>query len=411
MPRQPYPLAYLVSAYPATSHTFILREVTSLRARGWAVTTISINRDTRAAHTLDADEQAAQRDTWVVKDWPRVRLLPDLFSACWRFGPRVLLATLAFALRLARPGLRGHLMALAYWLEAALLAGWLARRGINHLHVHFGNEAALVGLLVKRISGCTLSYTIHGPDEFQDARGQQLAAKVAAADCIVCISHFARSQLMLFSAPQDWVKLQVIRLGVDAAYGLPASLPAESLRLLCVGRLCPAKGQHLLLHAVARLRRAGIKLSLLMVGNGPTELSLRAEVGQLGLDCVHFAGALGREAVRHSYSQADVFVLPSFAEGVPVVLMEAMASGLPCVSTRVAGIPELLIDNQTGLLVPPGDEDALFEALWRLASSPDLRSRLGAHARAWVREHYAFERNLDQLAGCLLAIGREGKHA
>ncbi|MBE9609562.1 glycosyltransferase family 4 protein [Chitinilyticum piscinae] len=411
MNKLPHPLAYLVSAYPATSHTFILREVIGLRERGWPVSTVSINRDRRDPATLGEVEAAEQRNTLVIKDWPRWRILSDLLSTLLRYGTLAVLGALVETWRLSRPGWRGQALALAYWLEAMLLAGWLARRNIQHVHVHFGNEAALVGLLVKRITGCLLSYTIHGPDEFHDAHGQQLAAKVAAADHIVCISQFARSQLMLFSAPQHWHKMEVVRLGVGEDFQMvePASHPV--LRLLCVGRLSAAKGQHLLLRAVSRLQQGGVAVSLVLAGGGPDDASLHQEAARLGLERVRFTGPQPREAVRALYRQADVFVLPSFAEGIPVVLMEAMASGLPCVSTRIAGIPELIADGRTGLLLPPGDEDALFEALLLLAGHPELRQRLGQRARAAVHEHYWLERNLDRLAGQLLAMPGEVHHA
>ncbi|WP_297573721.1 glycosyltransferase family 4 protein [uncultured Deefgea sp.] len=405
-------LAYLVSAYPAASHTFILREVLGLRERGWRVETVSVNPDVRALQALDELEQQEQLNTRVLKSWSRATLIFDVLRVIWQCNCIAVLASVRLAWQLARPGLRGHLLALAYWLEAMLLVRWMQQQSTTHLHVHFGNEAALVGVLAKRISACTLSYTIHGPDEFHDVAGQQLAAKVAAADWIVCISQFARSQLMQFSHPQDWSKIHVVRLGIFDHYALPKRHGAEVFTVLCVGRLTPAKGQIVLLNAIAALRREGMSLRLILCGAGPSEDLLRQQIEQLNLSLdVELTGPLSKEAVRQLYAEADLFVLPSFDEGIPVVLMEAMASGLPCISTRVAGIPELIEHNVNGYLVPPGDVHALSLAIARLVNDADLRSCFTAEAQITVAKRYCLAQNLDQLAQCFSDFCGGVRHA
>jgi glycosyltransferase involved in cell wall biosynthesis len=286
----------------------------------------------------------------------------------------------------------------------------MAQRGLRHLHVHFGNEAAAVGALVKTLARVGLSLTIHGPDEFDDVPGQHLRRKVDAADSVVCISQFARSQLMRLTAPGQWAKLQLCRLGVDPALFTPAGAPVAApagaaLRLLCVGRLAPAKGQWLLLQACAALVGEGRALDLTLVGDGPDRARLEDEVQRLGLQRqVRFAGALNQPEVRAALAQADVFVLPSLAEGIPVVLMEAMASGLPCVSSPVNGIPELIRHELDGLLATPGDAPALTAQLRRLFQDAGLRQRLATAGPARVRQVFHLGDNVARLAGIFRSL-------
>jgi glycosyltransferase involved in cell wall biosynthesis len=316
--------------------------------------------------------------------------------------PLGLLRTLHEAVGLGR-GMK-RVYALAYAVEAVMVSRWMTRRGLQHLHVHFGNEAAAVGMLVKTLGGVGLSLTIHGPDEFDDVPGQRLRQKIEAADRVVCISQFARSQLMRLTPPGHWAKLRLCRLGVDPTRFLPN--PARGMdgpvRLLSVGRLAPAKGQLLLLQACAQLRADGLDFELTLVGDGPDRARLEAERDRAGLrDCVRLVGALNQAQVRAALAQADVFVLPSLAEGIPVVLMEAMASGLPVVSCPVNGIPELIEDGCNGLFASPGDVASLALALRRLIEDAPLRTRLALSGRATVEDGFHLGRSVARLAGLL----------
>ena len=203
------PLAYLVSRYPAISHTFILREVARLRELGHVIHTASINPPDRPLAGMDPVERGEAEATYFVKADGARGALSAL--AYWALrAPARLAAMLREGWALGR-GSKG----LAYAVEAAMVARWMQRQSLAHLHVHFGNAGASVGVLVKSLTGCHLSYTIHGPDEFDDVPGQQLARKMRAADAVVCISQFACGQLMRISDPHDWAKFQVVRLGVD----------------------------------------------------------------------------------------------------------------------------------------------------------------------------------------------------
>lgn len=392
-------MAYLISRYPAVSHTFILREVARLRMLGHTVRTASINPPDRHRSQMEQAERQEADDTYFVKAHGAAGAL--LALAYWlRHAPRRLAGTLLAGARLGGAGRfpRG----LAYAVEAAMVARWMAMHDMRMLHVHFGNAGATVGMLVKHLSRCHLSYTIHGPDEFDDVPGQHLSRKVAEADSVVCISQFARGQLMRISDPRHWPKLAVCRLGVDPdAYAFQPRPPQQAaLRLLCVGRLTPAKGQVLLVQACERLRRRGLRFSLTLVGEGPDRTRIEAMVDRLGLAHeVTLTGALNPAQVQAHLRQADIFVLPSLAEGIPVVLMEAMSSGLPCVSTAVNGIPELIEDEHTGLLATAGDLDSLVAQLGRLMLSPALRAQLAQAARAKVVAEFDLARNVGRLSG------------
>jgi glycosyltransferase involved in cell wall biosynthesis len=389
-------LAYLVSAYPAISHTFILREIRGLRALGHEIVTASINRPDRPVETMEAYERQEARGTYFVKAGGVRGALGAL--ACWLLrSPGRLLSTFAFGLGLHGGG--RSWVGLAYATEAAMVARWMQRRKVAHLHVHFGNAGATVGMLVKRLTGCHLSYTIHGPDEFDDVPGQLLALKMREADAVICISQFARGQLMRISDPAHWGKFRLCRLGVAPSqfrFALRGLSPVP--RLLCVGRLTPAKCQVLLVQACGRLRDAGVPFQLTLVGAGPDRPRVERAIRELGLqDRITLTGALNQKEVREQFARADVFVLPSLAEGIPVVLMEAMASGVPCVTTPVNGIPELVEHGRTGLLARPGDAESLAEQLQRLIDDPALRRELALAARDKVLADFDLERNVAAL--------------
>jgi glycosyltransferase involved in cell wall biosynthesis len=391
-------LAYLVSRYPAVSHTFILREVLQLRERGFDIQVASINSPDRNTDSMIADERQEAERTYYVK---RHGIVGAVAAQLWGLRrPAVWLRTLRFALGLGGWNVRQKVYAAFYFTEALMLARWMERHGMTHLHVHFASAAANVALILKKFASIGLSLTVHGPDEFYDAPGQWLPEKIAAADFIICIGAFARSQLMHLSPAKQWHKFDICPLGVDPDRYMPVrrSDATRPFTILCVGRLTPAKGQRILIDACRQLHQSGRTLQLVLVGTGPDEAELRAAVAGYGLaSVVRFTGALNETEVRAWYSQADAFALASFAEGIPVVLMEAMASGIACVSTRITGIPELIRDGEDGLLVAPSDADELAAALARLMDDCPLRQYLARSGRARVQEKYNLARNVERL--------------
>jgi glycosyltransferase involved in cell wall biosynthesis len=278
-------------------------------------------------------------------------------------------------------------------------------RRLRHLHVHFATPACTVGLIAARIFPIGFSFTVHGPDEFYDVHSYRLAEKIAGASFVSCIGYFARSQLMRLSPPEQWGKFEVAPLGVDPDVFRPvAILPrTDRLEILCVGRLVPAKGQHVLIAAFAELALHNRNICLRLIGNGPDEASLKDEVARRGLGHqVIFEGPVNQDRILEFYRRADLFVLPSFAEGIPIALMEAMAMEIPCVSTFIAGIPELIRPDIDGILVAPSDQHALAAAMKRLLDDSDLRSRLGRAGRRRVIEKYNLKRNVAHLAAILV---------
>ena len=392
-------IAYLVSRYPAISHSFILREVLALRARGFEISTASINRPDRPAEQLTEDERREAETTFFIKSAGARRILAAHLSMLIR-SPRSYAAGAFYAFRLAGSDLRAMLFNIFYFIEAVLLADWMRREQLDHVHVHFATPAATVAMIAARMGTVSFSLTVHGPDEFYNVDAYYLAEKMRRARFVLVISQFCRSQLMKITDPALWHKFEVCPLGVDPEAFHPVEPePAAEFRLLCIGRLVAAKGQAILLQAVAGLLGAGDNVSLTLVGDGPDRKSLEDMAQQLGIgSSVTFAGSVNQDAIRDFYRHADAFVLPSFAEGVPVVLMEAMASSIPCISTTIAGIPELIVTGREGILVPPSDAGLLAEAISLIKASPELASRIRAEARRKVIVAYNLHTNVERLA-------------
>lgn len=398
------PTAYLVSRYPAVSHTFILREIQGLRALGHSIITASINPPDRPADAMEGHERREAEGTFFVKAQGWKGALGAMLYWLAR-SPRKTIDMVGASMGLGKGGRWYY--GLAYAAEACLVARWMEQHGARHLHVHFGNAGATVGILAKQLTRCHLSYTIHGPDEFDDVPGQHLKLKIERADDVICISQFAKGQLMRISGPEHWAKLQVCRLGVDPAQFpqfpqflyAPGSTGAATVRLLCVGRLAPAKAQVLLVQACARLRDEGLDFFLTLVGDGPDRARIEKSIDtfQLG-DRITLTGALNQAEVRTHFAGADIFVLPSLAEGIPVVLMEAMSGGVACISTPVNGIPELIEHERSGLLAIAGDVDSLTQQLRRLILDPALRKALAEAAHAKVLADFDLGRNVARLA-------------
>ncbi|HTW79616.1 MAG TPA: glycosyltransferase family 4 protein [Terracidiphilus sp.] len=393
-------LAYLVSQYPMLSMIFVLREVVQLRELGFRIDVASINSPDRAPEHLTAQESAEARRTYYLKQRGLRGAVGAHFQTLLTNFTGYLIG-LRLAFQLSGLDLKRLAFSLGYFTEALMVGRWMKDSHHHHLHVHLGSQAATVGLYVRHTFGFGLSITIHGPDEFYDAQGHYLEEKIAAADFVCCISSFARSQLMKCSPHPHWKKLFVSRLGVDPALFSPSPIRVRpnTFEILCVGRLIPAKGQHILIEAADHLLRQGWQVRLRLVGRGPDESSLRELAARLGnAESVVFEGAVNQDRIRDLYAKADIFCIPSFAEGIPVVLMEAMAMGIPCVTTRITGIPELIRDGIDGLLVTPSDVIDLADALVRLMRDATLREHLSRSGRARVMEHYHLRRNVEHLA-------------
>jgi len=337
-------VAYLVSLYPALSHSFIRREVEALRKHGLRIHTFGIRRCAPAELLTAVDREAHATTTALLPAPP----LPTAGAILAELGrrPAVLGALLPQALRASRASSRGSLYGLFYLAEAVLLARALRRRRLGHLHCHFANAGAEVGLLASRLAGIPFSLTLHGFSDFSRTSRERLAQLISAARFVACVSEHGRSIARSLVPAAQHDKIHLVRCGVDAdAFAAaPRQLsPDQPLRLLHVARLAPEKQQRALLEAFAAARVQGLRAELRMVGEGPERPDLEERIRQLGLErhC-QLLGARGGAALREEYARAHLFVLNSSAEGLPVVLMEAMAAGLSVVSPRVGGIPELV---------------------------------------------------------------------
>ena len=406
-------IGYVVARYPAISHTFVLREVLGLRSAGFEVSTFSVKRTDPSEWLSEVDREEAAA-TWAVRPTTIGTIIREHLATVARH-PLAWLGTLVRAVRHAPPGARASLWQVFYFAQAVLLWRECERRGIRHLHAHMANVAADLAWLTAELgrsadpsSGWKWTFTMHGSTEFSDVRRHNLGAKVAAAELVICVSDFTRSQLMAVAEPSSWPKLVVVHTGTDLVRyqsEVRRRLVGEPVRILTVGRLHPVKGQSLLIEALARLNEQGQRAVLTLVGDGPLGKDLAALARDLGVgQLVKFPGAIGQDELATYYADADVFCLPSFNEGVPVVLMEAMACALPVVSSRITGIPELVDDGVSGLLVVPGRADVLADALGALAADPVLRTRMGEAGRAKIEAEFDAKRSANLVAARLARL-------
>lgn len=377
-------VAYLVNQYPHVSHSFIRREILALEAHGVEVERFSVR--TPGVAVVDPGDQAEQKRTQVLLSVGVRGLLAALVSTGLA-RPLRWVRALRLAVRMGRRSERGVLRHLVYLAEACVLAARLHRSGARHLHAHFGTNSATVALLTRVLGGPPYSFTVHGPEEFDHPEALSLGDKIAHAAFVVAISDFGRSQLYRWCSYEHWAKVQVVRCGVDAAFlsGGPQPVP-DNRQLVCVGRLSEQKGQLLILDALARLAADGVPFQMTLAGDGPMRGVIEKQIQRLGLEQhVRITGWLSNAAVRQEMVASRVFVLPSFAEGLPVVLMEALALGRPVVTTYIAGIPELVADGVVGWLIPAGSVERLAEAIkTALAAPPEQLARMGRDGAARV---------------------------
>ncbi len=372
------PVAYLTGQYPRATDTFIQREVAALRALGLKVETCSIRRSS-AAHLVGVEQRQEAAQTFHVLEAARnpLRLLGAHFTTFAR-APRRYLGALWLALRTAPPGLKGAVYQAIYFAEAGLLAAHLRRVDARHLHNHIAEAAGSVAMLAAHMVAIPFSFTLHGPGIFMAPAYWRLDAKIARASFVACISNFARAQAMLLAPPEQWDKLHIVHCGVDPARYRPTGR-RRGKRLLFVGRLAAVKGVAVLFEALKSLREHHPDLTLTLIGDGPERPALEGLANNHGLSgIVTFLGYRSQDDVAAALGAHDLFVLPSFAEGVPVVLMEAMAAHLPVIATQVGGVSELVEHGRSGLLVAPGDVQALADALETLLEDPDLGAKMGA---------------------------------
>lgn len=393
-------IAYFINCYPQASHSFIRREIAALESLSQPIQRVSIRRPTAV---VDPADRAELLKTFIFFDH-----LIQIFilGILWAF--RHPLTSIRAKFRALRMGYRAgsifkHLI---YCHEAFALAKWSVNNGINHIHAHFGTNSASVAMLAHLAGGPTYSLTIHGPEEFDSPIALALGEKVRHATFVAAISQFARSQLLRWTQTQDWPKIHVIHCGVDADFlNIEATPPSAEPTLVCVGRLCEQKGQMLLLRAAAEVIKSGTPLELLLVGDGPMRTDIQKLLATLGIGLhVRITGWQSNSEVRKHILNSRALVLPSFAEGLPVVIMESLALGRPVISTYVAGIPELVENGKSGWLVPAGDVEAAASAIRQALTAPQEQlTAMGQTGQAKVRQNHNCQIEAQSLLSLLKA--------
>ena len=389
-------IAYLVNQYPKVSHSFIRREILALERLGIEVMRIAL----RAAEVVDEEDCIERKHTRYVLSEGAPGLLLSLARALLT-RPTSLIRTLALACRMGRRAERPLFVHLVYLAEACRIETWLRKARVQHLHAHFGTNSAEVAMLVHSLGGPDWSFTVHGPEEFDMPRFIGLGEKIRHCSFVVAVSSYTRSQLYRWAEPQYWRKVQVVHCGLDAAYfaGPAIAVPAAR-RVVCVGRICEQKGQLLLVEAAHRLMVQGVDFELVLAGDGEMRDVIEALVIRKNLQGrVRITGWISSEQVRDEILAARALVLPSFAEGLPVVIMEAMALRRPVISTFVAGIPELVKPGEHGWLVPSGDVEQLMYAIRACLEAPaNVLNRMGEAAHERVLALHCVDTQAGQLA-------------
>jgi colanic acid/amylovoran biosynthesis glycosyltransferase len=393
-------LAYFVNDQPKPSHTFIRREIMALERHGQPVVRYALRG--WADKLVDPDDIAEQGKTrYVLKAGLGALLRSTATFALNR--PSQAFKGFKLMLQTARGGSRSIGHHAITWAEACEIVQWCVQDGVEHVHAHFGTNSAEVVMIARAMGGPSYSFTVHGADEWDMPRQLKLREKLEHASFVVAISSFTRSQMARWARPEDRDKIHVVHCGLDASSFSGELTPVpDTHHLVCVGRLCVEKGQDTLVQAVAEVVKRGVPIHLELVGDGPLRPRIEMLIQQHGLQQhVSLAGWASSATVFEKFRQARAMVLPSTSEGLPVVIMEALALGRPVVSTYIAGIPELVRDGQEGFLIPAGDTPTLVQALVRVLTTPaEELTRMAAqgHARVKIRH------SVDTEASKLLAL-------
>lgn len=410
-------IAYFVNCYPAVSHSFIRREIHALEKSGFEVERIALRGwEGELVDEVDFHERAITRYVLQQSPWQ----LASAVFRCLIASPTSFMASLWLALRMGWRGARPLPYHLGYFVEACSLQLWLDERQVRHVHAHFGTNSTEIVMLANALGGVPYSFTVHGPEEFDSPGPLGLGEKIRRSAFVVAITSYARAQLSRWVEHEHWSKIKVVHCGLEAEFFETASAESGSSddrnvayptepTFVCIGRLNEQKGQLLLLEAARVLKERGKVFELTLVGGGELRDELNATIGRYGLeDQVYLTGAISTARMRAEILRARALVLPSFAEGLPMVIMEAMAMRRPVLTTYVAGIPELVRPGENGWLIPAGSVTALVEAMEEvLDARPEDLQRMGEKAWARARERHLVDNQAREL-GQLIAASVAG---
>ena len=391
-------IGYLVNQYPKVSHTFIRREIFALEKTGLLVERYAL-RGWDAEVVDDADLAERKQTHYLLKGG-----LSALVKSTLRvllFSPRMASRGLGIAIRQWRGGDRSLILNLVTFAEACLLLEWLERDKVSHLHVHFATNATVIAMIVKALGGCGYSFTLHGNEEWDSPRQLRINEKIAGARFVAAISSYTRGQLSRWASAADQNKLFVVHCGIERdLYDRNGSTVPANNRFVCVGRLCVDKAQVALVRALAQVVAKGYDAELVLAGDGELRAEIESEIRRHGLESrVRITGWISGEQVREELLGGRAMVLPSLAEGLPVVIMEAMASGRPVLSTFIAGIPELLENGVNGWVFPSGSVESIAGAMIECLNTPvQTLAEMGEAGRRKVWQRHSIEPEAAKLA-------------
>lgn len=402
-------LLYLIGQFPAINHSYLLAEIKHLRRLGFHVAVASVSPPDRPSQQLHPDEREEAERTYYLKSVPILKAaisnLNELFLHPLRY-----FRGLMFALRLGRGNLQRTAYHLAYFAEAILVGRYMRQSRIPHVHASF---SATVSLLVSKTFPVSMSFAVYGFGELHDPSTTHLEERINGALFVRSISRHGRGQMMLCTDRSEWGKLVYVPLGIDPGEFAPRRATPTSVQtnVLCVGRLSPEKGQAILLEAISALTAEGVAVHLTLVGDGPDRQWLQSRAAELNIGAdVQLTGWVDQDRLMRLYAETDMFVLPSLAEGIPMVLMEAMAMEIPCVAPCITGIPELIENGVDGMLFSVADVSDMSAKIRTLAQAPELRRQIGARGRARVLRDYDMARNTERFSVVLLEqLGQPSK--
>jgi glycosyltransferase involved in cell wall biosynthesis len=358
-------IAYLINQYPKISHSFIRREILALEKLGVDIFRVSMRSCENELIDI-ADKQEFTKTFTILNLHPFV-IFYNLI-VCFLSHPILFLKALSMAIELGKSSEVGQVRHLIYLAESCALTNQLKKSNLTHIHAHFGTNSATTTLLTSILGHFTYSFTVHGPEEFDKPQSLSLTTKIKYATFVVAISSFARGQLYRWCPYAEWSKIKVVHCGLDEDFLDTPILPIPpTSQLLCIGRLTEQKGQGLLIKALAKIKQKGLNFKLLLVGDGPLRPTLEELIVSLELqDFVKIKGWATSQEIKQFFHESRALVLPSFAEGLPVVMIESFALGRPVIATYIAGNVELMENNLSGFLVPSGDIEALADAIEKM---------------------------------------------
>lgn len=388
-------VAYLTNVYPKVSHTFIRREILALEAQGVEVLRFAFRGwDEKIVDSDDLSEKARTRYTL---ERGVGHLIYAGMSVLLRHPTRFIVA-LKTAFQLSRNSIRPWYYHLLYLMHACQILLWLSKESpkVTHLHAHFGTNPTDVALLIRKLGGPSFSFTVHGMNEIDDAKRLHLGRKVAEARFAISICSFTKAQLLREVDTQDWGKIKIVHCGLNKDFFVKDTPPLpRNPNFLCVGRFSPEKAHLILLEAFSILLKKVPQAKLTLAGDGELRSQIEEKAIDLGISqSVTITGWIAADQVRELLTQSHVLVQPSFIEGLPVVLMEAMAMRRAVISTYVAGIPELVVPKETGWLVPASDVESLCEAMLEsVMETPEKLNEMGisGQTRALARHNVETE--------------------